>query len=165
MIDPLDGNAPINLDHILEEVKPAIEDDDVLRLVQRVRLKGIEAQLANGIPNTPDELSMLNTYLVEASKDAHKNKKLRQDADANKNVAEQTRLMADMYFDKMLKTQGASIRPVKEAIEGIPEFEPAHNETKIGDDSRSFDEFDAEVGAKVAAANEEKMRALKNGKE
>ncbi|BDH16676.1 MAG: hypothetical protein [Bacteriophage sp.] len=134
-----------------------VTEDNTLKLVRNVRLAILDSQLKDKIPNSTDEFQMLHQNLAELSKDAIKQKQLKADEESAKNTAELARATAEALFANMgglnyfKQARGEPAQPIQlEALEKeLPEANPVPGELHIGDDTRSFEEFNETVGKEL----------------
>jgi hypothetical protein len=134
-----------------------LNDDDTLRLVRNARLTITDKLLEGGIPTDKDSFEMLSKNLAELDKSALKSKGLAIDesnAEANAKLAAAA---AETFFKKVgsgkdpfLAEEGQVVTVIDPVAEIQGTGIPVPGELKVGDDTKSYDEFMKEAGEGIA---------------
>lgn len=140
-----------------DTVTPLLDDDQTITRVRNTRLAILDTLTANGqIPTDSDGFEMLHKNLQELDKSAYQGKRLKQDEKSTEALAQIARITADRLATTLkganMFTGGTPIGATTDAlaeIEGTATIAP--NELFDGNDTRSFEEFNATVGRDLDA--------------
>lgn len=132
-----------------------LDDDETLKLVRQTRLGLLDVHLKHGLMTDKEDFTMMNANLTALSGDAHRGKQLK----AEEKSSEAMVAMAKLAAEELAKKMGVGLFTQQQAIDvtphtaGLAEIHgmatAADGELFVGTDVRTYDEFNATVGAEL----------------